>query len=594
MKKSKFILLFLLTFTLNKAQQTKNIQAFYNYAFCQDSLKGFDEAAATKSAISEQFLAEELQVRMYQVKREYINAKYHLISQAHIATNTLATALSKTVSAPCLNSDFEASTAGILNYSNQISGWTVGRGMHNSGSVFGNSCDLVGYNNSPPAESALIVAPNGYVDQNIGSIYPIYSVFGSSAGDPNGEVANPQIAQGLFGDNIIRINSDQLGFYAYSIEKLSKSILVTNNNYFFQYAFITVFASGHSCCDAGAFQVRVYNTTTNNLISCSGFSASALSSACSNTNTGILFLNSQTGTPATISSSIIFNKWQINSIDLSQYIGQTILIEFIASDCTGGGHFGYTYIDAKCDSNTPYVNCNGQNYSSTTNTINIIGCNVPYNIKLQSGNNLYSWAGPNLPTGYTFPSSSNDNIQISNSGTYTLFVTPSSTCSSVSHSIITLSQAVSLQATTTDSLICNGSSSVLFVQGSQHYIHWSTGDTTNYIVVTPSITTTYSVYSKDIYGCSMTSYTTVYVQDCTSLNFQSSEENNYHIYPNPNNGEFMITSTKSSGVGDFVIENALGQMVFRQTLSMGDNPIKTKNLASGLYYYSIYHASVLV
>lgn len=43
-----------------------------------------------------------------------------------------------------------------------------------------------------------------------------------------------------------------------------------------------------------------------------------------------------------------YRRWTPVSVDLSAYIGQTITVEFINSDCAYAGHWGYTYLDVSC------------------------------------------------------------------------------------------------------------------------------------------------------------------------------------------------------------------------------------------------------
>jgi hypothetical protein len=272
---------------LNKslAQDGRSVNPYPFHLFDVDSLRGFDEEAARRSAISENFLGQEFKVRMFQLKRRYINDKYNLWRPISNQTNYNYYAAKGAALPGCVNEDFEAATAGTLTTSTAVTGWTVTRGTNNPSTISGaNSCNLLGCCTSGPQESAVFVQPNGLTDPIIGAQYKIYSVFGTSAGNPAAETANPQISQGLFGDNFIRINSDALGTLAYSIEKLSKTFAVTANNALFQFAFITVFSTGHTCCDAGAFQIRLTNATTNSVIACPNFSASAPSSQCTATN----------------------------------------------------------------------------------------------------------------------------------------------------------------------------------------------------------------------------------------------------------------------------------------------------------------------
>lgn len=45
---------------------------------------------------------------------------------------------------------------------------------------------------------------------------------------------------------------------------------------------------------------------------------------------------------------ILFKDWTTVGLNLSNYIGQEITVEFATGDCSLGGHFGYAYIDAYC------------------------------------------------------------------------------------------------------------------------------------------------------------------------------------------------------------------------------------------------------
>ena len=151
-KKLVTLMLFvaLLAFNTGKAQNSLT-RSFVNYSFSADSLRGFEEEAAKASAISEGFLGVEFPVRMFQLKRAYINAKYHI--KPTYTHNFSAVQKVTSVVPACVNEDFEASAAGPIVTSGQVSGWTV-TGGSNSG-VTGSNCTLLGCCPSPPAQSAI-------------------------------------------------------------------------------------------------------------------------------------------------------------------------------------------------------------------------------------------------------------------------------------------------------------------------------------------------------------------------------------------------------------------------------------------------------
>lgn len=57
-------------------------------------------------------------------------------------------------------------------------------------------------------------------------------------------------------------------------------------------------------------------------------------------------------------SPIIYKDWTCEKIDLSKYIGETVTINFISSDCKPGPDWGYVYIDALCEENKTIPNIN--------------------------------------------------------------------------------------------------------------------------------------------------------------------------------------------------------------------------------------------
>lgn len=68
-KSISFLMVFTCVFNFLNAQKSVSIM---------DSLEGFDEEAARRSAISEQFLGKEFDVRISSLKRQYISNKYGL------------------------------------------------------------------------------------------------------------------------------------------------------------------------------------------------------------------------------------------------------------------------------------------------------------------------------------------------------------------------------------------------------------------------------------------------------------------------------------------------------------------------------------
>lgn len=46
--------------------------------------------------------------------------------------------------------------------------------------------------------------------------------------------------------------------------------------------------------------------------------------------------------------AVVYRDWSCAQINLANYVGQTVTIQFITEDCTQGGHYGYAYLDDVC------------------------------------------------------------------------------------------------------------------------------------------------------------------------------------------------------------------------------------------------------
>ncbi|MBL7919575.1 MAG: T9SS type A sorting domain-containing protein [Bacteroidia bacterium] len=510
MKRILSITVFLFFTQIGLAQNTKAIK--HAYIFSADSLQGFDEEAAKKSAISEGFLGEEFKIRMWGLKRVYINSKYGITPKVTKYKNSTYNNAKTSVAAVCVNEDFEASTAGIVITANQISGWSFSNGMNQFPNT---SCS---FTTTPgPVESELITTPaSGYIDPVIGAVYPIFSVFGNT---PNsGNSANPNIPN-MKGSNFVRINSN---LNNYSISKIEKTILVTPSNCLFQFAFITVFSSGHTCCDAGAMTINLVNATTNSPIACPSFSLSAPSSQCSAGPSAPAYYDCGTGAPISTNPSLVFNKWRISAVDLSAYIGQNITIEMSATDCTASGHYGYAYIDAQCSPMN--IAFNNNQISAANPSVTYTSCGVPvFTITAPAGLGPYSWSGVGVPAQYTTPSFANQTFTTNFVGTYTLTMNPIGSCAPLTKTInLAFSPAPAPITITGNTLVCASFSTTLTVNGANTYT-WSTGSNSTSIVLTPTASSSfYSVTGTDLNNCVSTASVTVLQAASVNLSISGS------------------------------------------------------------------------
>jgi N-acetylneuraminic acid mutarotase len=144
---------------------------------------------------------------------------------------------------------------------------------------------------------------------------------------------------------------------------------------------------------------------------------------------------------------------------------------------------------------------------------------------------------------------------------------------------------VTMTVVSGDSSICVGITTSLTASGSNNYL-WTQGlATTPYLVISPSVTTTYTVSTSNTNGCIYTATFTEMVDACAGITGFQVQNSIFKIYPNPNKDQFFVELDQADGA-DMIIINSVGQKVFEQQLKAGNNAIKHE-LPSGVYYVEL-------
>lgn len=336
MKKS---LLFILAFILLSFSTTfsQNYKLSHN-----DSLSGFNENMLIQDAPSKGITPEEMSVYLAVNRREFIKQKYNL--KTAVVKEIDYSELAKTSVAACVNEDFEEGSLTspvpgtiVVTTTNQINGWSAWGANNSGGGTNGNCTNTYVYGNPTVVQ---LIAPGamGLTDAIIGSGYRIYSVFGNTTTTyPNAALQDPF---NHYGDWIAKINNQVNGA---SVNKLIKTINVTPSNVYFNFAAMVVMEGSHFCCDGGAVSIVFKDCLGNFLATAQQYSiAAATGSTSCATSSSITILTS------TINAQWKYSKWANSSIDLTPWLGQCVVAEFTAFDCTYTGHAGYAYIDAQC------------------------------------------------------------------------------------------------------------------------------------------------------------------------------------------------------------------------------------------------------
>lgn len=164
----------------------------------------------------------------------------------------------------------------------------------------------------------------------------------------------------------IQLGNSSTGSQAESIT-YSFPIPVNNNNFVIAYNYAVVFQNpNHSKQEQPRFRAKIYDSVTNQALSCASFDFTAASGL-----PGFYVSPKQ--------SDVLYKPWTTVTINLSGFAGHTVKLEFTTEDCTQGGHFGYAYIDINSDCNTLV---SGAAYCNNANAITLT---APY------GYQSYNW-----------------------------------------------------------------------------------------------------------------------------------------------------------------------------------------------------------
>ncbi|MEW6773507.1 MAG: S8 family serine peptidase [Bacteroidota bacterium] len=235
------------------------------------------------------------------------------------------------------------------------------------------------------------------------------------------------------------------------------------------------------------------------------------------------------------------------------------------------------------------IGTNSSNCSSTKTTNVIVNptptitvnsatiCNGQSAILNASGATSYSWN-----TGATSASVS---VSPSSTTSYTVIGTNSSNCSSTKTTNVIVNPNPSANANVTNATspgCANGSATITTTGGTAPYSYiWnpnvSTTSTANNLSGTTGGGATYSVTITDANNCSNTITFSV---SCVTSIASLSNISGISIYPNPNNGHFVIESPTPLSLK---IYNALGQLIFESNIFEEKNNIDISNYGKGIY-----------
>ena len=200
-----------------------------------------------------------------------------------------------------------------------------------------------------------------------------------------------------------------------------------------------------------------------------------------------------------------------------------------------------------------------------------------------TGANAFTWTPGNSP----FPT-----IQVSPNATssYTVKGKDSKNCFHTAIITVSVNANPAVNASTSASVICAGESATLVASGANSY-SWTSGSTTtnnDTLVVNPtnSFTYNYIVTGADANGCMGMDTVSVKVDKCVGINKVSAVVSEISVYPNPNNGEFVVEL--NNGLSKHIeISDLSGRIILISTSSDDKTTVNLNAYAKGVYYVKV-------
>ncbi len=233
--------------------------------------------------------------------------------------------------------------------------------------------------------------------------------------------------------------------------------------------------------------------------------------------------------------------------------------------------------------------------SVTVNALPIVTASVSLN-PICIGNNVTLNGGGAIT--YTWTGGVINNVAFSPTATagYTVNGTDANNCKNTASLNITVNALPTVGATTGNSLICGPpfqGTTTLTGSGANTYT-WIPGGTGVSIVVSPSVTSTYTVSGTDVNGCMNSFVITQSVSVCAEISQVSNLNSHFAIYPNPNNGEFTVKLNAVSENMSIEIYNSLGQLVLKEKPNNLITVININTKAKGIYIVRIKENNLVI
>lgn len=206
----------------------------------------------------------------------------------------------------------------------------------------------------------------------------------------------------------------------------------------------------------------------------------------------------------------------------------------------------------------------------TVNTVSVDVCVGQSTTLTASGANSYTWTG-GISNGVGFTPQFNNFYIVSGTG--------ANGCVDSVGVTVNVNPYPVISAAVNPTLICSGKSATLAISGNASTFSINSNPVAATSTLSPANSTTYTIIGSTIYGCTDTVKVSIKVSPCVGIKENYAEANKLLIYPNPNNGTFIIKGWANEKA---VIVNELGQIIRTLYLSEGKQEV-INGLPNGIY-----------
>jgi propanediol utilization protein len=223
--------------------------------------------------------------------------------------------------------------------------------------------------------------------------------------------------------------------------------------------------------------------------------------------------------------------------------------------------------------------CKSQGFATSNLTVNPNPTITVNSGAICAGQNFT--INPNGANTYTIQGS-NAVVSPAINSSYTVAGTSTSGCKSQGFATSNLTVNANPTITVNSGFICAGENFTIYPNGANTYSIQGGN-----ALVSPSISTTYTVIGTSSAGCESLAFATssLTVNLCVGINNQNMDLGGVSIYPNPNNGEFTIELVSVNNTY-ITITNLLGQIIKTQKAELM-NQIDLNLFDKGIYFISV-------